>query len=202
MKRPGGFTLIEILVAVAIFAVLTTLCYGALNQAILASEALNERMDRLQALQRTMRQLADDFQQLAPRPIRDELGDNYRPALDTGYQGGFALELTRSGWSNPLVLPRSTMQRVAYRIEDGVLIRYRWLTLDRTLGNEPVGVEMLDEVQNIRFRFMQSNGEFVEQWPPLSSQGGPDLRQRPRAVEILVQLESEGELTRLIEVAP
>lgn len=201
MRPERAFTLIEVMVALAIFAILAALAYGTLNQSLLSAEILNDRMDRLQAIQRTMRTLADDLRQLAPRPVRDELGDNLRPALDTGFQSGFAIELTRGGWSNPVVLPRSTMQRVGYRIEDDELIRYQWFVLDRTLANEPVGVALLDQVQSIEFRFFESEGEFSEQWPP-ERQRGADVRSRPRAVEVLLRLEDEGELVRLIEVAP
>ena len=95
-------------------------------------------------------------QQLAPRPVRDELGDNYgRPSLSTAFQSGFALELTRGGWNNPMVLPRSTMQRTAYRIEDDALLGYHWNVLDRTLSNEPIVVTLLEGVESLRFRFFQ-----------------------------------------------
>ena len=200
--RERAFTLIEVLVAMAIFALLAAMAYGALNQTLLSAEILNDRMDRLQALQRTMRMLSDDLQQLAPRPVRDELGDNLRPALDTGFQSGFAIELTRAGWSNPIVLPRSTLQRAAYRLEDDELIRYQWFTLDRTISNEPVAVTLLDRVEGLQFRFFQENGEFTDQWPPLNRQGPQSARLRPRAVEVTLLLEDEGEITRLIEVAP
>ena len=186
----------------AVFAVLAGFAYSTLGQTLLSAEILNERMDRLQALQRTMRLLTDDLQQLAPRPIRDELGDNLRPALDTGFQSGFALELTRSGWSNPIVLPRGTQQRAAYRIEDGELIRFHWHALDRTLSNEPVSVTLLDGVEGLQFRFLVGNNDYTEQWPPLNLPGALGARQRPRAVEVTLLLEEEGEIRRLIEVAP
>ncbi len=202
MIRQRAFTLIEVLVAMAVFAVLAGFAYSTLGQTLLSAEILNERMDRLQALQRTMRLLTDDLQQLAPRPIRDELGDNLRPALDTGFQSGFALELTRSGWSNPIVLPRSTQQRAAYRIEDGELIRFHWYTLDRTLSNEPVSVTLLDGVEGLQFRFLVDSNDYTEQWPPLNLPGAVGARQRPRAVEVTLLLEEEGEIRRLIEVAP
>ncbi len=202
MIRQRAFTLIEVLVAMAVFAVLAGFAYSTLGQTLLSAEILNERMDRLQALQRTMRLLTDDLQQLAPRPIRDELGDNLRPALDTGFQSGFALELTRSGWSNPIVLPRGTQQRAAYRIEDGELIRFHWHALDRTLSNEPVSVTLLDGVEGLQFRFLVGNNDYTEQWPPLNLSGALGARQRPRAVEITLLLEEEGEIRRLIEVAP
>lgn len=202
MIRQRAFTLIEVLVAMAVFAVLAGFAYSTLGQTLLSAEILNERMDRLQALQRTMRHLTDDLQQLAPRPIRDELGDNLRPALDTGFQSGFALELTRSGWSNPIVLPRGTQQRAAYRVEDGELIRFHWHALDRTLSNEPVSVKLLDGVEDLQFRFLVGNNDYTEQWPPLNLPGALGARQRPRAVEITLLLEEEGEIRRLIEVAP
>ncbi|MDG2375161.1 MAG: type II secretion system minor pseudopilin GspJ [Woeseiaceae bacterium] len=202
MIRQRAFTLIEVLVAMAIFAVLAGFAYSTLGQTLLSAEILNERMDRLQALQRTMRLLTDDLQQLAPRPIRGELGNNLRPALDTGFQSGFALELTRSGWSNPIVLPRSTQQRAAYRIEDGELIRFHWYTLDRTLSNEPVSVTLLDGVEGLQFRFLVGTNDFTDQWPPLNLPGALGARQRPRAVEVTLLLGEEGKIRRLIEVAP
>lgn len=200
--RRRGFTLIEVLVSLAVFAILAALSYGALSQTLDSAELLNERMDRLQAIQRTMRLLSEDLQQLSPRPIRDELGEGFGPALDTGFQSGFAIELTHGGWSNPIVLPRSTMQRSAYRIEEDELIRYHWMVLDRTLANEPVSVTLLDGVEGILFRFLQGNGEWTEQWPPTNQPGPLGARQRPRAVEIILTLTGEGEITRLLEVAP
>ncbi len=197
-----AFTLIEVLVSLAIFSIMAALAYGALGQTLDSAELLNDRMDRLQAIQRTMRLLSEDLQQLSPRPIRDELGDGFAPALDTDFQSGFALELTHGGWSNPIVLPRSTLQRSAYRIEEDELIRYHWTVLDRTLANEPVSVALLDGVDSILFRFLQTNGEWTEQWPPSNRPGDLGRRLRPRAVEIILTLAAEGNISRLIEVAP
>ena len=201
-RKVRAFTLIEVLVSLAIFSILAALAYGALSQTLDSAELLNDRMDRLQAIQRTMRLLSEDFQQLSPRPIRDELGDGFGPALDTDFQSGFAIELTHGGWSNPIVLPRSTLQRSAYRIEDDELIRYHWRVLDRTLANEPLSVTLLDGVESLFFRFLQANGQWTEQWPPSNRPGVLGARQRPRAVEIILTLTDEGEISRLLEVAP
>lgn len=200
--RVRAFTLIEVLVSLAIFAILAALAYGALSQTLNSAEMLNDRMDRLQALQRAMRLLSEDFEQMSPRPIRDDLGDGFVPALSTDFQSGFALELTHGGWSNPAVLPRSTLQRSAYRIEDDELVRYHWRVLDRTLANEPLGVTLLDGVESIVFRFMESNGDWTDAWPPRNLPGALGARQRPRAVEIVMTLTEEGEIRRLLEVAP
>jgi general secretion pathway protein J len=194
--------LIEVLVALAVFSVLAALSYGALNRTLASADMLTERMDRLQAIQRTVRQLSQDFMQLAPRPVRSELAEGYNAALSTSFQSGFALELTAGGWSNPAVLPRSTLQRAAYRLDDDQLVRYHWRVLDRTLSNLPIEVVLLDNVQSITFQFLQTNGEWTDQWPALNAQGPGGMRQRPRAVQFVISLVDEGEIIRMIEVAP
>ena len=201
-RRRRAFTLIEVLVALAVFSVLAALSYGALNRTLASADMLTERMDRLQAIQRTVRQLSQDFMQLAPRPVRSELAEGYNAALSTSFQSGFALELTSGGWSNPAVLPRSTLQRAAYRLDDDELVRYHWRVLDRTLSNLPIEVVLLDNVQSITFQFLQTNGEWTDQWPALNAQGPGGLRQRPRAVQFVISLVDEGEIIRMIEVAP
>jgi len=197
-----AFTLIEVLVALAIFGVLAVLSYGALGQTLNSAELLNDRMDRLQAVQRTMRVLSEDFFQLAPRPVRKELDEFFGAALQTDFQSGYILELTRGGWRNPVSVPRSTLQRAAYQLDEDELIRYHWNVLDRTLANEPIAVVLLDDVESIGFRFLQDNGDWTEQWPPLTMPGPLGMRHRPRAVEIILQLADQGELTRLLEVTP
>lgn len=198
-----AFTLVEVLVALAIFGMLAAITYGTLGQTLANAEVLTERMQRLQSVQRTMRYLSEDFMQLAPRPVRADLDENFGPALQSAnIDSDFVVELTHGGWSNPAALPRGTLQRVAYRIEEGELVRYHWNVLDRTLSNEPAGRVLLDEVDSIVFRFMQDNGEWTEQWPPENRPGILGLRQRPRAVEIVLTLADTTELRRLLEVAP
>jgi general secretion pathway protein J len=201
-RKHLAFTLIEVLVSLAIFGVLAALAYGALSQTLLSAQMLNERMDRLQAIQKSIRHLSLDFLQLAPRPVRLELGDSIGPALQTDLRSEFAVEMTHGGWSNPLALPRGTLQRSAYRLDDGELVRYYWTVLDRTLNNEPIAVTILDGVESILFRYMTDSGDWTEQWPPPTAPGPLGLRQRPRAVEIILTLQDEGEIRRIVEIAP
>ena len=202
MKRCRGLTLIELLVAVFVFAVMATLAYGAIGRLLNHAEFLENHMARMQAIQTTMRFLESDLLQVAPRPVRDELGESLIAALQTSATSQFALELTRGGWSNPAGLPRSTQQRLAYQLIDGELSRYHWTVLDRTFSNQPVQTVLLDDVDAIGFRYLLTNGEWTDQWPPLGSVDAVDPRNRPRAVEIVLVLTDEGELTRIVELAP
>jgi general secretion pathway protein J len=204
-RQQSAFTLIEVLVALAIFGIMSMLAYLTLGQTLSNADMLTDRMERLQAVQRSIRYLSSDLMQTSPRPIRNELGDNFSPALQTTLGSEFALELTHGGWGNPAGLPRGTQQRAAYRLEEDELVRYHWTTLDRTFGNEPVATILLDDVESLLFRFLDPAGEWSDTWPPQGTQGGQggnQLRSRPRAVEILLTLRDEGEITRVVEVAP
>jgi general secretion pathway protein J len=202
VRLRNGFTLIEVLVALAVFGVLSVMAYMALGQTLSNADLLGERMQRLEAIQRTVRYLDSDLMQAAPRPVRGLLGDGYEPAIRSSFGSEYALEVTHGGWSNPAGLPRGTLQRSAYRIEDDELIRYHWRVLDRTINNEPIQTVLLDGVESIVFRFLTTDGEGSEQWPPTNTPGPAGFRLRPRGVEVVLTLTDEGEIRRLVEVAP
>ena len=190
------------MVAVAIFAVMSVMAWGALSRSLTDAEMLTARMDRLQAIQRSVRFLVTDLSQAAPRSVRNELGDTQVPAILSSLTGDFALQLTHGGWSNPAGLPRGSQQRSAYRLEEDELVRYHWNVLDRTYSNEPVATVLLDDVESLSFRFYDDSGAISPAWPPQSAVGPSSARMRPRAVEIVLSLADVGEITRLVEVAP
>lgn len=201
-RAADGFTLIEVLVALAIFGILSIMAYQALGQSLSNADLLNERMDRLRLIQQTMRLLGKDLMQATPRPIRNPLGGSTIASIRTEPGTEFALEVTRGGWPNPAGLPRSTLQRATYRIEDGELLRYHWNVLDPTLSNEPIITVLLDDVDSIVFNYLEPGGDWTNQWPPFGATGSPALRMRPQVVEIVLTLIDEGEIRRFFEVAP
>ena len=197
MRRTRGFTLLEVLIAVAVFAVVGVMAYGGL-QAVLAQQAIaRDNADRFRELQFAVQQVSRDLLQLNPRPVREPLGDGYRAALYSDPRGEVLLEFTRGGWTNPLGQPRAAVQRVAYVLEDDLLLRRHWFVPDQTLGEEPVERELLSGVQEVRLRFFGPGG-WSEAWPAGGVGADPSLR--PLAVEIALELEDWGEILRLIEV--
>lgn len=197
-RREKAFTLIEVLVSMAIFGVLALLAYLTLAQTIDNAADLNARMDRLQSIQRTMRHLSHDLMSAAPRPVRDPLGDSYMPAVMVSTANDFLLAVTHGGWSNPAGLPRSTLQRSVYKLEEDKLVRAHYTVLDSTYANDLVSTQLLDGVERLEFRMIRENGDVSLQWPPQGA-GNPVLR--PRAVEIVLTMTDEGEIRRIVEVA-
>jgi len=200
--RTRGFTLLEVLVAVVIFGIISILAYGGYNQLIRQSEIVESSATRTRAIQSTVQRMAEDFEMLEPRPIREPLGETLEPALRAGgTRVDTLLDLTRSGWTNPAGLTRSTLQRVTYRLMDNKLERAYWNALDRTLTTEPTSAVLLDKVRTASFRFMDQNQTWHEQWPPLGYSVPDAVRLRPIAVEVTLELEDWGKLVRLLEVS-
>ena len=195
-----GFTLLEILVATVILAIMGLMAYRAVGEARVAVAAAGGHMDRLREVQRTMHLLVTDFRTLAPRPVRETIGDGYRAALLRDPNSASLVELSHAGWPNGASTPRGTVQRVSYRLEERKLIREHWNVTDATLANVPVKRELLDDVVRVEIRYMNSGREWVLQWPPFNSTADFGFRMRPLAVEITVELADYGELRRLVEV--
>jgi general secretion pathway protein J len=201
-SRHGGFTLLEVIVATAIFAMVAVLAYGGYSELTRQSERLSESAARIRAIQSTVQRMVQDFSTLEPRPIREPLGDGVQSALLADARSDRLAEFTHSGWSNPAGVPRSTLQRVAYRLQDGKLTRAYWVTLDRTMTTEPVSTMLLDRVKAVNLRFMGRDRRFTDQWPGANAgRGGANVvATLPLAVEITLELEDWGKITRLVEV--
>jgi len=196
-----GFTLVELLVAMTIFAVISVMALGGLNAVARQQELAREDMQSLNQLQRAVRDMVWDFSQLHPRYVRDELGQGSEPPLLADGRLDYLVRLTRGGWRNPAGFPRGTLQRVQYRIEESVLIREYWPVLDHPLGMEPRSVELIDGVIDLRIFYLDENDQWQEQWPPLSAINAP-VAPRPRAVRLEFELEGWGEIERLVELTP
>jgi general secretion pathway protein J len=198
---PGGFTLLELLVAIAIFAILGTLALSGYTELQRQSEYAEQRLERMREVQRAVQTIGQDLGQIEPRPIREPLGEARLPAVLATDSVEYGLQFTRAGWSNTAGIARPTLQRVGYRLDQDGLWRDHWPALDRTLALEPTRRKLLGGIRAVRFRFLAPNREWVERWPATDGPAAADDRSRPAAVEVILDLEDWGEIRRVIEVA-
>ncbi len=222
----GGFTLIELLVALFIAAVMFAIGYGAINQALQNRGTITRHQQNLLQLESAMQIMEQDFVQIAPRPVRDPGGNGYLPCLQGSQSsdlsdsaGGAATSattdesdsdttiplviLTRGGWSNPIGEPRTELERVAYVLDNGTLVREHWNVLDATLSSLPVKRNLLKHVRSVSFQYMSNTHSWVDNWPPAPT-GGENVadalyRMRPLAVQVILDTQQWGRITRIFE---
>jgi len=206
----AGFTLLELLVAMFIAAVIFAMGYGAINQAVKSRVELQEQQAKLLELQTAVRMIEQDFVQLAPRPIREPIGSTgtYQPALISSTTTQPFVALTRAGWTNPTGLQRPALQRVAYYFENGTLRRDYWTVLDPTQTSPTVRRELLTHLKSVSLRFLDRGGaatgtgqNWQPQWPPINNANQNNNRYRPIAVEITLETEDWGKVVRIVEIA-
>ncbi len=163
MRRQGhrGFTLLELIVVLLVFAVLSVMAYGGLRSVLNARSQVETALERTAVYQRSYRKLRDDFQQLRARPIRDGFGD-LQPALMA--LDGEGVVFTRGGWRNPLLAPRATLERVRYRLSDRTLYRDSWRVLDQAQDSAVVELPLLPDVDVLRWRFLDASQEWQDEW--------------------------------------
>lgn len=198
--RARGFTLLELLVAMAIFAIVGAMAMGGLNAVLGQQDVARRQLQRLQQVQRAVRIMTADFSQINPRIVRDQLGSDIDPPLLAECHAEGLVCLSRDGWRNPFWRqPRGTLQRVRYRVEDDKVIREYWNAMDVTLSNEPRSEVLLDEVESFGVEYLDGKGEIQTTWPPGQLPAGDTSL--PRGVSIIIELRDWGEIVRTVEVA-
>ncbi len=106
MKKMHGFTLLEVLVAMAIFAIVGVMAFTGYTQLQKQSEYQQSRLDRVHEVQRAVQTLSLDLMQIEPRPIREPIGEQHVPAVVAGDSVDYKIEFSRAGWMNTAGLPR------------------------------------------------------------------------------------------------
>jgi len=204
MTRPAastsrGFTLLEVLVAIAVFAVFSALAYGSLSRLLDSRERIEAERAFWRELALAFAQIEDDLGAARPRTVRDIYG-NPQPAFrgqptDSRVLGEPALTFTRGGLFVLGEGARPDLARVGYRLREGALQRLTWPALDQPTRSEPQIAALLENVTELRVRFYVPAGGWVDAWPPVGQ-----LTALPAAVEVDLTLEGRGSFQRILPV--
>lgn len=200
MKRAmGGFTLLELLIAIAIFALLGLATYRMLDSVLKTDASTRTHELQLRELVRGMAAFERDILQVTPRPVRDPFGDE-RPALLGEDVDGVALELSRAGWRNPLGQLRPTVQRVRWELSGEKWQRRYWKVLDQSQDSQPQIQQVLDGVTRMELRYLDSEGNWLNSWPPADNGSEEQKGELPRALELVLEHRRYGELRRVLRL--
>lgn len=193
MQNARGFTLIEVLVAIAIFASLSVGAYQVLNQVQRSNQLSAERTARLAELQRAMVIMDADFRQMALRQFRtngeaptENILQWKQSLLDSDR---FGLLFARLGWHNPQQqFPRGEVAKVGYRLVEQRLERVWWRYPDTPTGQEGLISPVLNGVEDWRVQFYLQ-GEWSNDWIPTNA--------LPEAIKVTLKLQDYGEIERI-----
>jgi general secretion pathway protein J len=192
--RDDGFTLLEVLVAVAIFAIAAQLAFGGLRQVIAARDRLIPRQDAVAELRQAVTMLSLDLGAATSRPVRDALGSQ-APALQAG-SGEELVSFSRLDAARPALLDAVGIYRVSYRLRDGQLLRDLWPVTDRVQGTRPLTQDLLGGLAAVTMRFKaRDSSPWSDVWPAADT---TDPARVPRAVEVTLVFDDGRRLRRLL----
>ena len=187
MNRQSGFTLLELLVVVVVFSIMSAAAYSSLQSSLKAEENFDASMEELEAVQMSLAVFQRDVMQLSRRAVRDAYGDSEASVV---LRGGQELFFTRGGNFSSMKLDQTELTRVAYSLQDEQLIRSTWRSLDSTQGEQPLSAPLLGQVTRLQIRVLDKDNLWHQDWPLGASN-------RVRAVEITLELAGWGEIRRL-----
>ncbi|MDF2602746.1 type II secretion system minor pseudopilin GspJ [Sphingomonas sp.] len=187
-RRPAnGFTLVEVMVALMIFGMIASAGVGLLAFSVRAQGATEERLDDVGALARQSSLMGADLSQAVNRPARDERGTRF-PAF---VGDANSVTFVRAGWSNIDGQPRSTLQKVSYRLVGDTLERVAWPMVDGA-ASLPAS-QALSGVRGVQMRYRIA-GAWSDRWD--GAQGAP----LPQAFELVVQRDDGATFRQLFLV--
>jgi general secretion pathway protein J len=188
-----GFTLLELMVSVAIFAVVAAMAYTGLAQIARSSSAAQDALAGLLEQRRWMAQLDSDLEQVVARVSRGPYGETEAAMLGASSNLLFA---SRRLLADPGGL-RSGLARISLERRGDTLVRSVRLRLDPGPLNERDEQVLVRGVRRFELRYLDARLEPQNQWPRIAD---PRLDSLPRAIEMLIEVEGIGVLRRVFEM--
>ncbi len=199
--RHEGFTLLELLVAMAIMALIGLLSWQVLSTVVRARERSADHLEQIDHLQRALVLMRQDLEQAVQRPVSDAQGTPLSPLLSIAATAGqgVGLEWTRAGWLNPMQEPRSDLLRVRYEMVGDELHRYSWVYLDQAPGSQPEDLVLLRHVSKLQIHYLDASDQWQTSWPePAAIQKPPFQQPLPSAIDLRMDTVEFGPIRLLV----
>ena len=166
MNRQSGITLLELLVVIVVFSIMSAAAYSSLQSSLKAEANFGAAMEELEAVQMSLTIFQRDIMQLSRRTIRDAYGDSEAAVV---LLNGREIFFTRGGNFSSLKLDQSELVRVSWSLRDEQLMRSHWRRLDSTQGDQPMRGSVLSNVSDLQIRVLDENGIWHLDWPLAAS---------------------------------
>lgn len=189
MCKNKGFTLLEVLIALFIFTMVSIIMASGLRAVVNSQAVTDKQADKLANLQLTFLLLSRDIEQAINRPITGAKG-NVEPSL---VGTPTLLAFTHAGMANPEgQLQRSTLQRTQYALTNHDLVRKTWPVLDQTAKTLPDSRVLLDALSDVRFEYLDFQGKFNNNWP----MAGQSQSALPKGIRVHLTIKNWGKITQ------
>jgi general secretion pathway protein J len=197
-KRPAsGYTLIEVIIALAVFAILSTMSASVMLQAFKTKARLAEETERINKLELAVALVRRDVEQILNRSIRGNEMHLFPPFIgESNYT-----EFTRGGYVNPnATVQSSTLKRVALICKDQSLTRRSWATLDSPARSDRQDKVLLNDLDGCTLSYVSQSQEILSAWRPYAVSQGQKNASIPAGIQLTLQLKHLGKVDILFSI--
>lgn len=192
LKKQIGFTLIELMVAILIFAVISIISYRTLASLVTTKQIVTTTQDKWNGIGNAISWLTTACSRAIPLVVRDENGviipavigkDNISGKFDA------QLELTLSGYIRDPIYGSAAPKRLGFRYINNQLFLVTWPALNRVITTQPQVDLLMDQVASFKQAFLYPDKQWRDEWPPR----GVSVDKMPYGLKVIIVMQS-GEI--------